>query len=59
MLHRTLLVAAVLETAYQPGAPGCRCDPAKDAPVCVSAVALVCSGRTWQAVLDGPCAPQP
>lgn len=52
-----------VDEAYS-GGQGCSCDPAVDASVCVQdstgrAVALVCSGDRWQAVLDGPCSPPP
>ncbi|WP_437905524.1 hypothetical protein WME95_45785 [Sorangium sp. So ce327] len=48
-----------LDTAYEPGSVGCACADT-DEDVCVKdshgrAVALVCEGGAWLAVLDGPC----
>jgi hypothetical protein len=47
-----------LATAYEPSAKGCACDADQDADICVKNVALICENGTWQAVEDGPCAPQ-
>lgn len=46
-----------LERAYEEGAIGCACAAGSES-VCVEGVGLVCSDGRWQAVEDGPCAPQ-
>ena len=52
-----------LDHAYEPDAVGCRCRPDSES-VCVAdstgaEVGLVCDEGRWQAVEDGPCAPEP
>ena len=49
-----------LDSAYTRGAVGCDCRPEVDKPVCVPdrtgrLVALICEGKKWIAVEDGPC----
>jgi hypothetical protein len=48
-----------LSLAEQPGAVGCACNPAVDQDVCVQGKGLMCMSGRWQAVIDGPCMPQP
>lgn len=48
-----------LDRAYAPGATGCACTSGRDVDVCVGGVALLCEHDAWQAVYDGPCAPEP